>query len=315
MAGLDHYPFAVFIHIVGALGLFAALALEWLAVTQFRRATTASESTIWLRILPYVRRIGPPSMAVIVVPGVAMALTSWNFLAWPAAALLGMAGMIAVGLLLSRRPTQAVLSVEIRIAIALGIVALMVFKPDLMSSLLVLVGAVILGTGASIIAHGGGIDARRKLQPILSPHQPQIRDTGTCRQAPPTNGVDPCRARKRRASTAQQQQQDAPSAVERPQANANATTRAMNAATCDTAPMMCHFAQLSNNLATLASSSSGVSQRICMTGRFRAVPTKPRPVATSEIVSDQLTAAGSARMNAATVMTTVTNAPRIVATA
>jgi hypothetical protein len=52
MAGLDHYPFAVFIHIVGAFGLFAALALEWLAVTQFRRATTASESTTWLRVLP-----------------------------------------------------------------------------------------------------------------------------------------------------------------------------------------------------------------------------------------------------------------------
>jgi hypothetical protein len=151
MAGLDHYPFAVFIHIVGAFGLFAALALEWLAVTQFRRATTASESTTWLRVLPYVRLIGPPSMALSVVPGVAMAVTSWNFLACPAAALLRMAGIIAVSLLLSRRPTRAVLSVEIRIAIVLGIAALMVFKPDLMSSLLVLVGAVIPGAGASII--------------------------------------------------------------------------------------------------------------------------------------------------------------------
>jgi hypothetical protein len=166
MAGLDHYPFAVFIHIVGALGLFAALALEWLAVTQLRRATTTSESSTWLRILPSVRRIGPPSMAVIVIPGVAMAFTSWNFLAWPAAALLGMAGIIAAGLVLSRWPAHAVLSVELRIAIALGIVALMVFKPDLMSSLLVLVGAVILGTGASIIAHGGGTDARRKFSPF-----------------------------------------------------------------------------------------------------------------------------------------------------
>jgi peroxiredoxin len=165
MAGLDHYPFAVFIHIVGALGLFATLALEWLAVTQLRRATTASESSTWLRVLPYVRRIGPPFMAVIVVPGVAMALTRWNFLAWPAAALLGMAGMIAASLLLSRRPTQAALSVELRIAIALGIVALMVFKPDLWSSLLVLVGAAILGTGASIIARSGGTDASKRLQP------------------------------------------------------------------------------------------------------------------------------------------------------
>jgi hypothetical protein len=84
-----------------------------------------------------------------------MAVTSWNFLAWPAAALLRMAGIIAVSLLLSRRPTRAVLSVEIRIAIVLGIAALMVFKPDLMSSLLVLVGAVIPGAGASIISATG----------------------------------------------------------------------------------------------------------------------------------------------------------------
>ena len=35
------YAVALFLHIVGALGLFAALALEWTALSGFRRSTTA----------------------------------------------------------------------------------------------------------------------------------------------------------------------------------------------------------------------------------------------------------------------------------
>jgi len=104
-------------------------------------------------------------MALLLVPGLGMALARWTFLAWPTAALLGMLGIVAVGLLSSRRPTVAVLSVEVRLAIALGIVALMVFKPDLCSSLTLLVAATAVGAGASLIAHGGPSMKRGKMAP------------------------------------------------------------------------------------------------------------------------------------------------------
>jgi peroxiredoxin len=58
-----------------------------------------------------------------------------------------------------------VLSAEVRIAIALGIVALMVFKPDLPSSLIVLVAVTSIGAGASLIAHGGPTMSAGKFAP------------------------------------------------------------------------------------------------------------------------------------------------------
>jgi hypothetical protein len=173
MLAFDHYPFAVFLHLLGALGLFAALVLEWLSAIQLQRSTAAAESNTWSQVLALARRIGPPSMALLFVPGLAMALTRWNFLAWPAVALLGMAMMVAVGLLLRNRPMLAVVSVEVRIAIALGNVALMVFKPDLLSSLIVLIAVSSIGACASVIAHGGFRQRRGKLEPgvVLAHHE------------------------------------------------------------------------------------------------------------------------------------------------
>jgi len=164
MPALDHHPFAVYLHIVGAFGLFAALILEWLATTQLQRPTPGSAPATWQFVLTHARRIGAPSMALLVVPGLAMALTRWHFLSWPAVALLGMAVMVLVGLLLSRRPMLAVASAEVRLAIALGIVALMVFKPDLVSSLIVLVAATSVGGGVSLFVHGGSRERRGKLE-------------------------------------------------------------------------------------------------------------------------------------------------------
>jgi peroxiredoxin len=163
MPAFDHYPIAVYLHILGAFGLFAALVFEWLATTRLQRAATAAEPAGWQQVLSLARRIGPPSMALLLVPGLAMTLAHWNFLAWPAAALVGMLGMVAVGLLLSRWPTLAVLSVELRLAIALGIVALMVFKPNLLSSVIALAAATGAGAGASLIVHGPSGQRRGKL--------------------------------------------------------------------------------------------------------------------------------------------------------
>jgi len=173
MLAFDHYPFVVYLHLLGALGLFAALVLEWLAATQVQRSTAAAESKTWARLLSVARRIGAPSMAVLVVPGLAMTLTRWNFLAWPAAALLGMAMMVAIGLLLRNRPTLSVVSVEVRLTTALGIVALMVFKPDLLSSLIVLIAMSTIGAGASLIVHGGFTRRRGKLEAgvVLARHE------------------------------------------------------------------------------------------------------------------------------------------------
>jgi hypothetical protein len=159
-----HYPFAVFIHILGALGLFVALALEWLAASAVRRRDADHPRTTSVPTLSIARRIGALSMAFLVVPGLLMALTRWNFLAWPAAGLIGMAMMMAVGLLLSRRPALQLQSVQIRIAIALGVVAVRVFKLDLLTSLVIVAAATVFGIGATLISRGGPQNTGSKLR-------------------------------------------------------------------------------------------------------------------------------------------------------
>ena len=166
MPVLDHYPWAVLLHLLGALGLYVALAMEWLAAHPSRpvlRRLGDPQSPGSPATLSAARRIGAVSMALLVVPGLLMAVTRWTFLAWPAAGLIGMAMLAAVGLLLRRRPTWQVQSVQIRLAIALGVVVVMVFKPELGSSLTILAAAMALGIGSALIVGGGPRSAGSKL--------------------------------------------------------------------------------------------------------------------------------------------------------
>jgi peroxiredoxin len=75
-----------------------------------------------------------------------------------------MAMMVAVGLALGRRPALRVNSVQIRIAIGLGVVAVMVFKLDLFSSLVILATAALLGTGISLLLRSGPQRSSAKLR-------------------------------------------------------------------------------------------------------------------------------------------------------
>src|SRR5213596_901663 len=50
------YAIAVFLHIVGALGLFAALGLEWASLYNLRRVTTAGQVREWAKLLSADRK-------------------------------------------------------------------------------------------------------------------------------------------------------------------------------------------------------------------------------------------------------------------
>ena len=104
------YRIALFAHILGAAGLSAALAFEWLAVARLRRAT-GDEIVIWLGVRSLVMRIGPLAMAAILVPGLFMNASRWSLIGWPGAALLGMLAMVVIGLALPRRTTNAVAAI------------------------------------------------------------------------------------------------------------------------------------------------------------------------------------------------------------
>ncbi|MFN8453193.1 MAG: hypothetical protein U0401_00735 [Anaerolineae bacterium] len=181
------YPLALFLHIVGALGLFTALSLEWASLWQLRRAATVEQIKQGFLIFAGLRRLYSLSWITILLAGFYMAATVWGWVAWIGVAL---AGVVLIGMLgdgLSGRRLAAIepmvaaaqgalspdlrqhlgdpllwLSIQTRVAIALGIVFLMTVKPGLTGALLTLGVAVTLGLAAAWPTPATGLRATIK---------------------------------------------------------------------------------------------------------------------------------------------------------
>ena len=174
---MDAYAIALFLHILGAFGVFIALALEWLGMTRLRASTTRADAITWLGVLRPLRRLGPGALLLILVSGLYMASSRWGFGTWPAVALGGIAVLFALGAVLTggtmrrlgpaigREPgpghspetltllarSTPIVSLWLRTALALGIVALMAFKPNLVSGVMILVTSALIGLGISAV--------------------------------------------------------------------------------------------------------------------------------------------------------------------
>jgi hypothetical protein len=172
---MNYYSIALFFHIVGALGFFVALGLEWVGLQQMRNATTTEQVRQGMRISGSTRRLGMASMLTILVFGFYLAAVAWGGSAWIIVTLGVMVVMIALSVALTG-PRMAVLgqalasekgppssslqqlashpllwiSIQTRVAIALGIVFLMTVKPGLGGSLLTIGVATVLGLAFSL---------------------------------------------------------------------------------------------------------------------------------------------------------------------
>jgi hypothetical protein len=168
------YSIALFLHMVGALGLFIALGLEWFSLLYLRRASTIELAREWLRVLSLLGRIGPPSMGLILLSGFYMMYTTWGRVTWIIIALAAMVLMVVLGLAVTGRRMAAIgravatesgalspafrqrlsdsllwTSIQTRGAIALGIVFLMTVKPGLEGALLTIGVAISLGLASA----------------------------------------------------------------------------------------------------------------------------------------------------------------------
>ncbi|MBI1878940.1 MAG: hypothetical protein HYR94_12105 [Chloroflexi bacterium] len=176
---MTFYSFALFLHIVGALGLFIALGLEWTSLWYLRRATTAEQVNQWLLVFALLRRIYPISWAAILLPGFYMTATVWGRAAWIGIAFAAIFLLPILGAVISGRRMAAIgpavatergsvspglrqrlrdpllwASIQTRVAIALGIVFLMTVKPGLGGALLTIGLAVVLGFASALPAWG-----------------------------------------------------------------------------------------------------------------------------------------------------------------
>jgi hypothetical protein len=167
---MNIYSIALFLHIVGALGLFVALGLEWTGLWQIRSAKTLEQVRAWMGILKSVRKVGFVSMLTTVITGIYMMVKVWGGAAWIYATLgslflvialaqgITAPRMAAIGKALAteKGPLSASfyslanhpllwISLQTRAAIALGIVFLKIAKPDSGGSLLTIGVAIVLG--------------------------------------------------------------------------------------------------------------------------------------------------------------------------
>ena len=186
---MDAYSIVLFVHIVGVLGLFVALGLEWTGLRQIRGALVYEQVRTWMGILNNTRRMGFASMGTTVITGIYMMITDTGLVPWLYVSIGALILVILLAVMLTGPRMMAVgqaltlgkgsltsafynlanhplllISIQTRIAIALGIVFLKITKPELAGSLLTIGVAIVLGIATSLHlpqreqAHEGSAD-------------------------------------------------------------------------------------------------------------------------------------------------------------
>jgi hypothetical protein len=170
------YAVLLFLHIAGALALFAGIGLELAGLAGLRRARTIAQVREWVGILSMLRRIDGPAAGLILASGLYLALTGWGREAWIALGLLALVAMAGLGIGVTRRRVGVIaqmirvagdgpvpsslhahlrdpalrLSASLRVALGVGVVFLMAVKPGTLGALAAL--GVALLTGAVLAA-------------------------------------------------------------------------------------------------------------------------------------------------------------------
>lgn len=166
------YTLALFAHILGVLGVFVGIALDWATILRLRRAQTVALAREVTGLVGFQTRLIQISALLLLVAGIYMTVTAWDKgTAW---ILFSLVALIVMGALsggihgrrlaairkaaagasdgmipseLQRRMADPVLliSVQTAVMVGLGAVFLMTTKPDWLGSLIALAVAVVLG--------------------------------------------------------------------------------------------------------------------------------------------------------------------------
>jgi hypothetical protein len=174
------YTIALFIHIVGVLGIFTSVALELASLFGLRRARLMEEVRAWASLHQVIAWAFPLAALLTLGAGLFMALDTWGWkvpwidVAFFAFIAMGLHGRFnvrrhqqlhrAMGEALSG-PVPAELfphlndpvlwsSTLLLTAIGLGVIFLMTVKPDLLGSLIALAIAIIVGLFAIAVMRG-----------------------------------------------------------------------------------------------------------------------------------------------------------------
>lgn len=91
------YSIILFLHVAGALGVGAALGIEWTGLTWLRSAPTLDAVRFAMGSLKPLRYIGMTSLLLLLASGAYMSATRWGMQPWIVTALVGMVAMGVLG--------------------------------------------------------------------------------------------------------------------------------------------------------------------------------------------------------------------------
>lgn len=156
----------LFIHVIAAMGMFAAIGMEAMALAQLRRAPDRPAVRSGLDTLGVSQRVGGPSMLLLVLSGLYLATAYWHWQgAWMG---LGFGVFVLIGGLGGQLTGRRVARLRKTLADERSDASLLQFDPVLRTSLTLrtalLAGAVFLmtvkpGPAGSLIAVGTAIGA------------------------------------------------------------------------------------------------------------------------------------------------------------
>ncbi len=166
------YTLALFVHILGAIGLFVAVGLIVVAFVRMRQAATLEQVREWAAVANVAGKSMIFISLVILAPALYMVMLAWGFATpWVMASLITFVVLSIMGATMNGRNIERIvvlaqasssdfipselrarllapqlwLSEGIRLMLLLGILSLMTIKPDILFSVLILVGMLILG--------------------------------------------------------------------------------------------------------------------------------------------------------------------------
>jgi hypothetical protein len=173
------YSAVLFVHVASALGIFAALSFEAATLRRLRASPGSREARVWLEYSPDLPAWGLAAFVFMLFSGIYLAteMSGWP-LAWVRVAmgtlillapLGGISGRKMRAIRLACAANQAEqpgfpgmlrdpflkFSINLRIALVLGVVLLMTSKPDLLESLGAIVGFAVLGLVSTAVFWGG----------------------------------------------------------------------------------------------------------------------------------------------------------------
>lgn len=196
------YSLALFVHILGALGLFSAVSLMVMALVRMRRAATVEQIREWVTVAQFAGKSLTVVSLLILAPAIYMVVVAWTFTTpWILIALLLVLALAVMGATVNGRAIQRVgalarasapgaissalyaqliarrlwLAEGMRLMLLVGIVSLMTLKPDLPLALIILAGMLVLGLILGLIL-GLMLGASARRSSGLRPHNEQFAE-------------------------------------------------------------------------------------------------------------------------------------------